>query len=61
MDDINFTFTVETCLDADDIQRLRNADGAKGRWQVLNEIFGEDQNIWEAFYDAASSAFAQTI
>lgn len=53
--DINFTFKVETCLEANEVKRLRDAE-LDDRFDVLNEIFSEDPNIWDAFYVAALEA-----
>lgn len=54
---INLKFTVETSLDENDIERLAQARGSVVlTFEVLNEIFREDNNIWEAFYTAALEA-----
>lgn len=55
--DIEFEFKVKTCLDQNDIGCLKRAKTMDERFQVLNDIFGEDPNIWEAFYCAALEAF----
>jgi hypothetical protein len=55
--DLNFTFTVETCLEQQEVKALEQAESSDERFQVLNDIFGEDPNIWDAFYQAALAAF----
>ena len=53
---ISFSFTVDTCLTPEDVNSLRDV-GEDDRWMVFNNIFGEDPNIWDAFYEAAIRAF----
>lgn len=55
--DIEFSFKVETCLEPSEVERLEKAESADDRFEVLNDIFGEDPNIWERFYEAALAAF----
>lgn len=55
--DIEFSFTVNTCLEPDEIERLLAAENDDDQFQVLNEIFGEDPNIWDRYYEAALEAF----
>lgn len=57
MNRISFKFTVDTSLDERDIERLRVCETIDARLDVLNEIFGEDPNIWEAYYVTALAAF----
>lgn len=57
MAEINFSFTVNTCLESHEVEALQAAVSLDERFQVLNDIFGEDPNIWDAFYEAALEAF----
>jgi hypothetical protein len=59
MKDINFKFTVETCLEPNEIKALLACESDEDRFEVLNGIFAEDPNIWDRYYEAALDSLAE--